>query len=1143
MAADSKIRGCKLDLNFEASAGGQEWKSIVFRNEGGDSRSLVDCCGFIARGRIRNKRGYNATFSSPLSHHFEVKFKDARQHSMKMVDLDDNSNKKAHWGIVGDLFEGKLFNDEGYNLIVLEASHFDKSCSKSKCISSMVLYIVCKKDKIDQKQDKKVEKKEQLQAKAYEIPNEVVLFRGKVNFIHPFEYSSSDSDSEVLVDEIVLMEAMNSIGSTKGSPKNEQKNEHMSKTKDNQVFTKIGDELKLVKACLLYPSWEFIAIFFLSFSYFYFPDRQFFFMGPILLLVSLIILDVFEFKIFLDENLFLLFGHGLDQCSESKNINELSFFVNSYNAWGFCGSIMNGFHLPLYGMPHLFVKAFHNGSPALNINQMGQGSPLMLFLSDIVSRLVIYMGYGSISASTYNKKRGDIFNSMSPSLASDMFSILVERVHRNALVYGFIGQKQQFNCVAVNKSYDRLFAICGCDGVQVLESNKHESQPSSSLLTDWLFIQNIDDVDIQDPLIDYYDTAGVYNRAKLVQPMYCHPPYPAGQSIGFEQNKSMSTNINKNSQSKHAPSTPPTGWCSWYHYFEKITEKSLIENIQQMRNLKEHNGLHAERQGFNLFQIDDGYQRAWGDWLILDETKFPSGSLTTVVDVVKGAGMTAGLWMAPFSCDKHSFIVKNHPNWILRTCGSYPNSIGVNNKPSNSANCGKFFYGLDITNPEFQEYIFSVLQTVTKSWGFSYLKLDFLYSAVLPDAFESYHDRTKTRAQCLHNAMSLVSKAVEDNDIFLLGCGAPMGCMIGHVHANRVSPDAGLSWFPEFPLPVWDKWNLPSARGMIRNTLARMQMHGRWWINDPDCMLLRKTIAFSNDEIIGIATIKAASGGSFILSDDLASVPLDRMRIAQQLIPATNLPATVIDIFDQEMPELLRLHLSDEFHHWTLFTACHWGENCDVIDEFKSHRITLHQFIGKNSKILSELEVALRYNNVVTLHMIEFWTQEYHALRVYSNDSNPMIELPSVKLHSAALLAIRLHAENQIPCATYLGSNLHFSCGLEVKSKITKKERYQPSSSSSSSICVDHLQGYCCTITFQEGVIRESSWNGQIWICLPVNITETDNNAIFVDGNTADISTNCELISVTCNGGSVFRIPVGKREREKSDESILKVFW
>jgi hypothetical protein len=34
----------------------------------------------------------------------------------------------------------------------------------------------------------------------------------------------------------------------------------------------------------------------------------------------------------------------------------------------------------------------------------------------------------------------------------------------------------------------------------------------------------------------------------------------------------------------------PCGWCSWYHFFEHVTEKDLTENITSMHSLKAENG-------------------------------------------------------------------------------------------------------------------------------------------------------------------------------------------------------------------------------------------------------------------------------------------------------------------------------------------------------------------------------------------------------------------------------------------------------------------------------------------------------------------------------------------------------------------------
>jgi hypothetical protein len=130
--------------------------------------------------------------------------------------------------------------------------------------------------------------------------------------------------------------------------------------------------------------------------------------------------------------------------------------------------------------------------------------------------------------------------------------------------------------------------------------------------------------------------------------------------------------------------------------------------------------------------------------------------------------------------------------------------------------------------------------------------------------------------------------------------------------------DAGLRWDPDFPLPAWDKWNLPCARNCVRNTLTRLFMHKQWWISDPDCMMLRDTLAFTLDEIRGMATAKALSAGSFIISDDLQLISAERFRIAQQLLPPARDAAVALDLMERETPELFRMRVRSNYARWLL---------------------------------------------------------------------------------------------------------------------------------------------------------------------------------------------------------------------------------
>lgn len=143
---------------------------------------------------------------------------------------------------------------------------------------------------------------------------------------------------------------------------------------------------------------------------------------------------------------------------------------------------------------------------------------------------------------------------------------------------------------------------------------------------------------------------------------------------------------------------------------------------------------------------------------------------------------------------------------------------------------------------------------------------------------------------------------------------------------NSLCSDAGSTWNPSFPLPTSDKWNLPCARNCVRNTLNRLFMHQQWWINDPDCMLLRDGLPLSEEEIRGIATTKALSGGSFVISDDLDKVSPQRLRIAQQLLPPAQEAAVAIDMLEKETPELFRTQLCSNYSYLIHGTAEGLGE-------------------------------------------------------------------------------------------------------------------------------------------------------------------------------------------------------------------------
>ncbi|HZB50285.1 MAG TPA: hypothetical protein VE547_14420, partial [Mycobacteriales bacterium] len=90
----------------------------------------------------------------------------------------------------------------------------------------------------------------------------------------------------------------------------------------------------------------------------------------------------------------------------------------------------------------------------------------------------------------------------------------------------------------------------------------------------------------------------------------------------------------------------PTIWCSWYHYFTRVTEADMVENLDAMDRLD---------LPVDVVQLDDGYQAELGDWLTLSD-RF--ASLPDLVGRIRDRGRRAGIWVAPFLVGARSEVAR-----------------------------------------------------------------------------------------------------------------------------------------------------------------------------------------------------------------------------------------------------------------------------------------------------------------------------------------------------------------------------------------------------------------------------------------------------------------------------------------------------
>jgi hypothetical protein len=115
---------------------------------------------------------------------------------------------------------------------------------------------------------------------------------------------------------------------------------------------------------------------------------------------------------------------------------------------------------------------------------------------------------------------------------------------------------------------------------------------------------------------------------------------------------------------------------------EVLTEERILEEIE-----------YAAQLGIDVFVIDDGWQKCFGDWLPVSE-RLPNGfnRIKTRLDEL---GIQMGLWFAAEGIDPESELYQQHPEWLVRDAEG--NEVtGRWNKPIGCFSSGYRDYFIDL---------------------------------------------------------------------------------------------------------------------------------------------------------------------------------------------------------------------------------------------------------------------------------------------------------------------------------------------------------------------------------------------------------------------------------------------------------------
>lgn len=299
------------------------------------------------------------------------------------------------------------------------------------------------------------------------------------------------------------------------------------------------------------------------------------------------------------------------------------------------------------------------------------------------------------------------------------------------------------------------------------------------------------------------------------------------------------------------------GYTSWYNYYQNISQDIIKRDLE---------ALSASDMDIDIFQIDDGYQTAVGDWLSIDPEKFPNGMKAPVEDI-HAKGMLAGLWLAPLNAQKSSRIFHEHKDWMICDDKGDPIPAG--------ANWGGF-YTLDFYKEEVRNHLKKVFNIVLNEWGYDMVKLDFLYSACTTPY------KNKTRGQIMCEAMDFIRECVGDK--LILGCGVPLFPSFGKVDFCRTGCDVSLNWKRPTYFLKFHREDV-STENSIKNTIFRRHLDGRAFCNDPDVYLLRNSnIDLTLDQRALIAKINKIFGNLLFISDNIEDYDDNQMAIFKDTV-------------------------------------------------------------------------------------------------------------------------------------------------------------------------------------------------------------------------------------------------------------------
>ena len=452
-----------------------------------------------------------------------------------------------------------------------------------------------------------------------------------------------------------------------------------------------------------------------------------------------------------------------------------------------------------------------------------------------------------------------------------------------------------------------------------------------------------------------------------------------GESSPFEGLERYGAAFAAFNQLKHRGAFLPHGWDSWNtKYKTDINEERMLAALDFVdRNLK--------RYGWEHFSMDSGWELGKGNWEP-DAVKFPHG-MKWFADQIHSRGMTAGIWIDPFTVDTRSPLAQAHPDWLRAASSEARGILGENDRI------------LDVTAPGAYEYVRDLIGRIGNDWGYDALQeCDFVYRLLFA---ESYANPNLTRIDVMHKGMQAIREGFGSSKF--ITTFTPLLVTGLYCNAMRIGDDCA---------PIWrkdpDRWPWGCVEAMT-NAARRYYFAPYVWATDPDCAYFGRADtaarwdvsdkpALTWNQSVTWLTAAALTGGVIKVGDWLPDLSEKEVAVMQRLLPTLPRPARPIDLFERDTPCIWSLPIKCDIGQWQIVGVFNW-------DETASQKIPI-----------SFEQLGLDATAYYTVY--DFWQDTFHGLAQgkLSVDTAP---------GSCHLLGLRRYEDRPM----FLATDRHFSQG------------------------------------------------------------------------------------------------------------------